>query len=147
MFYDLCVNSCYTAQTIQSHQPSEGKMFVVVNITVTNTYKSTLTMTDSHFQLQTLSSSGSDEEASASSDSDVSYALPLTSEGTVFNLSDELPGEYELAKGESRTGTLVFEMPVSETVFNFCTADYFNYGSGKTVSGNTYFVEITPEAQ
>ena len=149
MFYNFTVNSCYSTTAIQEYTPAAGNLFIVVNVTVENTYQSDLSLTDSHFQMQTLSDEGSsDDNDSSTAAADISAAYPLTSSTDVLYLTDELPKEYELKKGEKRTGTLIFEMPADQTIFNFCTADYFNYGtSGKPVTGNTYFVQVTPEAQ
>lgn len=158
MFYNFTVNDCYTTNAIQDYKPDDGKQFVVVNITVENLYKGKLAMTDGHFQLQEViseTSSEEDTEESGGVSNPVSsataaagdYAYPMTQTSDVLYLSDELPADYTLAEKETKTGTLIFEMPADEKTFNFCTADYFNYGSGSSVQGNTFFVEITPEAK
>lgn len=141
MFYDFTVNDCYRALSMNDKEPGNGNAFVVVNVTITNTYKDALTLTDHHFQLQTLSDSGSEEEtASTTTTEDTTYVYPKSSE----YLEDELPSEYTLQKDETKTGTLVFEIDATETVFNFCSADYFGYSEGDVSTGNTYFVQITP---
>lgn len=145
MFYNFTVNGAYMTQSIDAAVPSAGNVFVVVNITVENTYKGTLSMTDGHFQLQTISA---EESADASASPDVTYAIPITSKNSTVLLEDELPATYDLAEKETRTGTLIFEMPSTESVFNFCTADYFNYANDSEVTtGNTFFVTITPETK
>ncbi|NLH63212.1 MAG: DUF4352 domain-containing protein [Erysipelotrichaceae bacterium] len=146
MFYQFTVEDCYSTLAIGEHKPQDGKMFVVVSVTIENTYKGKLSLTDHHFQLQTLSSSDDeDSESTASASSDISYVLPISGS----YLADELPSSYDLEQSETKKGTLVFEMPAAETVFNFCSADYFNYGSSASSpsTGNTYFVQITPEAR
>lgn len=147
MFYQFTVEDCYSTLAIGEHKPQDGKMFVVVSVSIENTYKGKLSLTDHHFQLQTLSSSDDEEdsESTASASSDISYVLPLSGS----YLADELPSSYDLEQSETKKGTLVFEMPATDTVFNFCSADYFSYGSSTSSpsTGNTYFVQITPEAR
>lgn len=159
MFYNFTVNDCYSTKTLGTYTPADDKLFVVVNVTIENTYKSTLSMTDSHFQMQTLGTTdSSDDETESVSNGGVQstvtatpavdYVLPETTVSTEKYLDDELPAQYDLEKGESITGTLIFEMPAAETIFNFCSADYFDYGSSNSpVTGNTFFVEVTPEAK
>jgi hypothetical protein len=158
MFYTFTVNDCYSTKAIQQYTPSENKLFVVVNITIENLYKGKLDMTDAHFQMQTIDSTDSSSNegtvengvvaTTISTTAAADYFLPITQTVDTAYLTDELPSSYTMEKGESRSGTLIFEMPNTDTIYNFCTADYFNYGtSGDTVTGNTYFVEVTPEAK
>lgn len=160
MFYSFTVNNCYSTAEINGHLPEDGKIFVVVNVSIENTYKGKLEMTDAHFQMQTLGTDDSSEDttseiesggvstSAATATAEVDYVLPETQKTEELYLEDELPASYTIDKSETRSGTLIFEMPNTDTIYNFCTADYFNYGtSGNTVTGNTYFVEVTPEAK
>lgn len=134
IFMDFTVNSAYTASDYHGHTAPEGKKILVAEMTVTNTFKETLPMWASDFQCQWTASAKTDE-----------YALPITEGedgGDLGTVADEqLPSEYELAVGESRTGTLVFDVPAEETDFSISHMELFDDGS----EGDTFFVYFTAE--
>ena len=61
---------------------------------------------------------------------------------SLFSLGEEvLPAEYTLAKDESRTGLLVFEVPAGEKEFSISYMEYFE----DETTGDTLFVFFNAE--
>ena len=135
-FMDFTVNSAYTASEYHGHTPSEGKKVLVVEMTIKNTFKETLPMWDDDFQGQWTASAETEE-----------YAWPITEGEDGSDLEtvadEQLPAEYELAVGESRTGTLVFDVPADEKDFSVSHMELFDDGS----EGDTFFVYFTAQEQ
>ncbi len=133
-FMDFTVNSAYTTSEYHGHTAPEGKKVLVVELTIKNTFKESLPMWDDDFQGQWTASADSDE-----------YAWPITEgeDGTDLDTvaDEQLPAEYELAVGESRTGTLVFDVPADEKDFSVSHMELFDDGS----EGDTFFVYFTAE--
>lgn len=133
-FMDFSVNSAYTTSDYNGHTAPEGKKVLVVEMTIKNTFKETLPMWDDDFQGQWSASSETEE-----------YAWPITegADGTDLDTvaDEQLPAEYELAVGESRTGTLVFDVPADERDFSVSHMELFDDGS----EGDTFFVYFTAE--
>lgn len=131
-FMDFTVNHAYTTSDYHGHTAPEGKKVLVVDMTVKNTYKETLPMWGNDFQGQWTASADTDE-----------YALPITEgeDGTSLDTvsSEQFPSEYELAVSESRTGTLVFDVPEEEKDFSVSHMELFDDGS----EGDTFFVYFT----
>ena len=125
-FFDYTVNSAYLCDTYSDYTPQSGYELLVADVTVKNVFGETITMFDNDFQVQW------------NSDANDAYDCPVTyylAEGT--SLGDEvLPGEYDLAKDESRTGLLVFEVPAGEKEFSISYMEYFEDDS----TGDTFFV-------
>lgn len=103
----------------------------MADVTVKNVFGETITMFDNDFQVQWNSDNNDD------------YDFPVTfylEEGT--SLGDEvLPAQYDLAKDESRTGLLVFEVPAGEKDFSISYMEYFDDDS----TGDTFFVFFSAE--
>ena len=78
-----------------------------------------------------------------SSDAKDAFDYPVTyylEEGV--SLGEEvLPAEYTLAKDESRTGLLVFEVPAGEKEFSISYMEYFE----DETTGDTLFVFFNAE--
>jgi len=135
-FMDFTVNSAYTTADYNGHTAPEGGQVLVVELTVKNTFNESLPMYDDDFQGQWSASSETGE-----------FAWPIT-EGedgvdreTVAG--EQLPAEYELAVNETRTGTLVFDVPADEKDFSISHQELFDDGS----EGDTLFVFFTAEAK
>lgn len=133
-FMDFTVNGAYTTADYNGHTAPEGRQVLVVELTVKNTFNESLPMYDDDFQGQWASSSETGE-----------FAWPIT-EGedgvdrdTVAE--EQLPAEYELAVNESRTGTLVFDVPADEKDFSISHQELFDDGT----EGDTLFVFFTAE--
>ena len=135
-FMDFTVNSAYTTSDYHGHTAPEGKQVLVVEMTVTNTFKESLPMWDDDFQAQWTASEETEE-----------FAWPITEaeDGSDLDtVSDEqLPATYELAVKESRTGTLVYDVPADEKDFSISHLEFFDDGS----EGDTFFVFFTAEAK
>lgn len=130
VFMDFTVNSAYTASNYNGHAAPEGKKVLVVNMTVKNTFNETLPMYDYDFQAQWTASVETDE-----------YAWPITvdQDGNETAAGEQLPSQYELAVNESRTGTLVFDVPADEKDFSISHVELFDDNS----EGDTFFVYFT----
>ena len=133
-FMDFTVNSAYTTSAYHGHSAPEGKQVLVVEMTIKNTFKESLPMYDDDFQGQWSASTETDE-----------FAWPITEgeDGTDLDTvaDEQLPAEYELAVGESRTGTLVFDVPADEKDFSVSHMELFSDDS----EGDTFFVFFTAE--
>ena len=103
-------------------------------MTIKNTFHESIPMYDDDFQGQW--SAGSESDA---------FAWPITEgagEGDLDPVAEEqLPAEYELAVSESRTGTLVFDVPAGEKDFSVAHMELFDDDS----EGDTFFVYFTAE--
>ena len=130
-FFDYTVNSAYVCDTYGDYTPQSGYELLVADVTVKNVLGETITMFDNDFQVQWNSDNNDD------------YDFPVTfylEEGT--SLGDEvLPAQYDLAKDESRTGLLVFEVPAGEKDFSISYMEYFDDDS----TGDTFFVFFSAE--
>lgn len=134
-FMNFSVNSAYTAAGYNGHTAPEGKQVLVVEMTIKNTFKESLPMWDDDFQAQWTASDETGE-----------FAYPIT-DGNDNNLGvvaeEQLPAEYELAINETRTGTLVFDVPAGEKDFSVSHMELFNDGT----EGDTFFVYFTAEVK
>lgn len=135
-FMDFSVNSAYTTSDYNGHTAPEGKQVLVVEMTITNTFKESIPMWDDDFQAQWTASAETEE-----------FAWPITEaeDGSDLDtVSDEqLPATYELAVKESRTGTLVYDVPAGEKDFSISHLELFDDGS----EGDTFFVFFTAQAK
>ena len=106
---------------------------LVVEMTIKNTFKESLPMYDDDFQGQWSASTETDE-----------FAWPITEgeDGDLDTVAEEqLPAEYELKVNETRTGTLVFDVPEDEKDFSISHMELFSDDS----EGDTFFVFFTAE--
>lgn len=118
-FFDFQVNSAQMVSELDDYYPSdENNSFLVVNITVDNTFK--------------------DDSSIPMFDTDFVLSWPALEGQTVFCednfATDQLPEEYEIFKGESRTGNLIFVVPSSQSNF---TLEYLEIYEDE-FEGNTY---------
>lgn len=131
-FMDFTVNSAYTTSDYHGHTAPEGRKVLVVNMTVKNTFSESIPMYDDDFQGQWSTSPETDE-----------FAWPITEGpdgGALDTVAEEqFPAEYELAVDESRTGTLVFDVPAEEKDFSVAHLELFDDKS----EGDTFFVYFT----
>jgi len=135
-FMDFTVNGAYTTADYNGHTAPEGSQVLVVDLTVKNTFNESLPMYDDDFQGQWSSSSETEE-----------FAWPITEGEDGIDrdtvAEEQLPAEYELAVNETRTGTLVFDVPAGEKDFSISHQELFNDGT----EGDTLFVFFTAEAK
>ena len=131
VFMDFSVNDAYTTADYNGCAASEGRQLLVVEMTIKNVDRRTLSMWDDDFQAQWTASEETDE-----------FAWPITEgeDGDLDTVAEEqLPAEYELSVNESRTGTLVFDVPAGERDFSISHQELFDDGS----VGDTFFVFFT----
>uniref|UniRef100_UPI004055D56C DUF4352 domain-containing protein n=1 Tax=Acetatifactor sp. TaxID=1872090 RepID=UPI004055D56C len=130
-FFNYTVNSAYLCNDYNGYVPADGNTLLVADITVKNTFSESIEMYDTDFQIQW----GDDDNEEA-------YDFPITF--YVDPVSDEqLPGTYELAINEEKTGILVFEVPAGNTDFSISYLELFSDDS----EGDVYFVYFTAKEQ
>ena len=76
------------------------------------------------------------------SDEEDAYDVPVTYYTDPVS-DQQLPGEYELAVDEERSGLLVFEVPEGESDFSISYLELFEDES----EGDVFFVYFTAEEQ
>lgn len=132
-FFDYKVISAYLTDEYEGYAAMDGCEFLVAEITVKNIFGEDITMYDTDFQVQW------------NSDNEDAYDWPITlylAEGESLG-NDVLPAEYNLAKDESRTGLLVYEVPMGEREFSICYQEVFEDES----VGNLFFVYFSAEPE
>lgn len=134
-FFDYTVNSAYTCQEFSGYTADENCKLLIVEVTVKNTFENSVEMYDIDFQA----------EWNAEGDGE-NYRIPVTTDPDTNEefepLSDEqLPGTYELAVDEERTGLLVYQVP--SDVQDFCIAYLESFDDNTT--GESFGVFFTPE--
>lgn len=130
-FFDYKVNSAYLCNEYEGYSAADGYELLVAEIMVHNVFEEGITMYDTDFQVQWDSSA------------DDAFDWPLTlylEEGESLG-DDVLPAEYDLAKDESRTGLLIYEVPEGKTGFSIVYQEYFDDES----TGDIFFVNFSPE--
>ena len=123
-FFDFQVDDAELAEEIEEYQPNdEEKQFLIVNVTVTNTFEDedSIPMFDTDFRLLW---EGQEEQG-------------LYCEQNFASI--QLPEEYTLEKGESRTGSLVFVVPRGITEF---TLEYLEIYEDQ-FEGNTFNIHFS----
>ena len=132
-FFDFTVNSAVLTDSY-GDVTLEEDAFLVASVTVKNTTNDAITMYDTDFQAQW------DEEA------DDAYSLPITYEyeDGLLDTLRQLPSEYELKAGESKTGELVFVVPAGREEYSISYLELFTDSDGKDVEGDVFFVFFKP---
>ncbi|MCM1326261.1 MAG: DUF4352 domain-containing protein [Bacteroidales bacterium] len=132
-FFEYIVNSAYVCKEYEGYKPQDGNQLLVADVTVKNTGYASLIMYATDFQVQ-----WSDTSANA-------YEWPITyyMEEETDEKSNMFPKEYELEINESRTGSLVYEVPKDEKDFSISYKEYFEDGS----EGDTFFVYFTAKSK
>lgn len=124
-FFDMTVNSAQFLPEIDGYIPAEETdQFLVVNITVENTFDDTdpLPMSDADFE---LGYNGADET------------------GTIFPEDefavDQLPAEYEIEENGTVTGNLIYVVPGDAEDFQIYYYDLWS----DDFEGNTYWLPFS----
>ncbi len=119
-FFAYSVNKAYLAAEHEGKAPAAGHAYLVAEITVKNIYGEPLPMWADDFQVQW-------------GEGDEDYGFPLT------GFSDsQMAEEYELAKGETITKNVVYEVPIPEDE-NEYSISYLEYYEDD-VEGNVFFI-------
>ena len=130
-FFDYTVNAAYLCDAYEGYQPSkEGYQLLVTDVTIKNTFHTSIPMYDTDFQVQW------------GSDDDEAYSVPITYYSEAVS-EQQLPAEYDLAIDETRSGLLVFEVPAGLQDFSVSYLEAFDDGT----EGDVFFVYFTADKQ
>ena len=124
-FFDMTVNSASLASEIDGYVPiNETDQFLVVNITVTNTFDSEepLPMIDADFELEYLSG-----EETVSIFPESQFA------------ADQLPASYDIEQGGSQTGNLIYVVPSDASDFRIFYYDLWD----DDFEGNSFWLPFS----
>lgn len=116
-FFDMNINSIRLTKELEDYVTEDGWTFMVVNVTIENTFDMEIPMSDADFAL-----------------------LWGEDEGTYPDMDfvDALPQEYYIGVGESETGNLIYIIPDSETEF---ILEYYDLWDDD-FEGNTFNMHI-----
>lgn len=119
VFFDLQVNSVETTDALEEWVPTDGYVFLVVNVSITNTFGVEIPMSYADFPVL-----WNDGEDGSWPDCDFSNAFPE---------------EYTIADGETQTNNLVYTIPqdLNEVVMEY----YDLFSSGER--GDTFNLHIS----
>lgn len=145
-FFDFTINSAYVCQEFDGLIPADGYKFLVAEITVENTTKSTQPMFFYDFQVQW--------DAQPDEDEDMNYDFPLYEEATdaegetdyVSVSEEQLPTYWDLGISEKRTGTLLYSVPAGAKDYSISFQEYFqSEDSEEGEEGDLFFVWFSAE--
>lgn len=123
-FFDYTVNSAYLCDEYEGYTPAEGNEILVADVTIKNTFTSTLPMYDTDFQIQW------------NDDADDAYGFPITLDLNDVLNDQMLPTEYELSISKSINGLLVYEVPAGNKDFSISYLEMFD----DDTTGDVFFV-------
>lgn len=123
-FFDFSVDSCAFPSEYEGYTASEGMQLLDVVITVKNTFSEQLPMFNSDFQIQ-WHDLGNGEY-------DFDYGIEMDDSSTV------MPSSYSLAKGDSCTYHVVYEVPAEAKEFSVSYQELF----ADETMGDVFFVWI-----
>lgn len=118
VFFDLQVNSVETADALEEWVPHEGYTFLIVNVSITNTFGADIPM--SYVDFPALWNDGED---GTYPDSDFSIAFPE---------------QYVIAEGATETGNLIYSVPLDQDEVVIEYYDLFTNGT----RGDTFNLHI-----
>ena len=131
-FFDFTINDAYLCNVFGSYIPTEGYDLLVADMTIKNTFNSSLPMFDSDFMITW-------------GDGEDNYDIPATyyiGSEELFG-GDTLPSEYTLKINESRKGLLIFEVQKGNNDFAIFYLELFD----DDTTGDAFFVYFTAEKQ
>ena len=129
-FFDLTVESAKKSGTFQFedglYQANEGQTYLVVNVTIKNTYEKDLPMSIGDF---TLNYKGKEKDS------------VITGYGKAdLNQDDFMENIFTLKKGESITKSILFTVDDKDK-YTLCYSEYYE----DKFEGDNYEISITPE--
>lgn len=127
-FFDYTVNSAYLCDEFEGYAPAEDYALLVADVTIKNTFNTSITMYDTDFLAQW--------NVEGEFDCPITYYDDPVSD-------QQLPSEYELAVNEERTGLLIFEVPADKKDFSISYLEEFD----NDTTGDVFFVFFTAEKQ
>lgn len=118
---DFTLDEVTSVEKYNGYQPDQAHRLVVCRLTVENTFDEEISMAQTDFFL--LWEDPEREQEEDDSEPDLSemvgtYALPCFSDS-------QLEDSYQLAKGEQRSGDLVFEVPTEVTYSALIFEEYY----------------------
>lgn len=140
-WFDFTIDSAYTCTEFDGLTPDEGYKFLVAEITLHNTTRSTQPMYFWDFQLQWDAQPGEDE--------DQAFGYPLyeeiqneDGESDFISVSDlQLPTFYDLGINETRTGTLLYMVPEGAKDYSISFQEIFE----DDTEGDLFFIWFNAE--
>ena len=125
-WFDFTVTDAYvTDEDLGGYSVSDGNRLLVVEVKLKNTYGDPVPMWDDDFWIEW----GDDGDG----------AYPIDVNETITD--DQLPDEYELGSKETKTGTIIFEVPDDVEDFAFVFLEYFD----DNTEGNYFAVYFTAD--
>lgn len=118
-FFQMKINSVNVVDEIEDYMLKDGYTFMMVNVSITNTFGSDITMFNGDFAL--LWGEGEDDVAHPDTD-----------------FVDVLPAEYNIADGETTTGNLIYIVPKNQMNFILEYCELWD----DDFEGNTYNMRI-----
>ena len=119
-FFDMNINSIRLTKELEDYVTEDGWTFMVVNVTIKNTFDMEIPMSDADFALLW----GEDEGT---------YPDP--------DFVDSLPTEYYIGVGESETGNLIYIIPDEKNEF---ILEYYDLWDDD-FEGNTFNMHINTD--
>ena len=132
-FFNFTVNSAALTDTYSDVTLAEDT-FLVASVTVKNVTEKVISMFDTDFQAQW------------GDDADDAYSYPITweYEDGLLDEMRQLPQEYTLEAGKSRTGELVFIVPKGASEYSISYKELFSDTEGNASEGDVFFVFFKP---
>lgn len=125
-WFDYTVKQVQAADSYEDRAAGQGERLVVAELTLTNTFEQAVPMFDADFQLY-WGAEGQEE-----------MVLPLEA-----FCQAQLPSEYDLDVRESRTGTLVYQVPAEAGNFTLAFLEVFENGTDQGEDGDLFLIRFT----
>ena len=125
-WFDFTVNDAYLTEDIDGYTPADGDVFLVVDMTLKNTFTESVGMYTYDFCVQW------DEDA---------YTYPIEDE----IMDGQYPSDYTLSVDEKRDGVYIFEVPAGYEDYAIFFEELYDDGSDEGVSGDLFAVYFTAE--
>lgn len=134
-FFDFKVDSAYLCTSYEGYIPTPGYDLLAAQVTVKNTFGEDIPMYDwDFFVLFDDITEGTEV-----------YDYPITTYDDIefpeAARASLLPSEYNLEKGESQTGLLLFEVPAGQSSLTISYAESFDDDS----TGDIFYVSFTAQ--
>lgn len=110
-FFDFSVDSVAYPSEYEGYTPTDGMQLLDVVITIKNTFGEELPMYNSDFQIQW--------HDLGDGDYDFDFGIDMEESSTV------MPAEYPLAKGDSCTYHIIYEVPAEAKEFSVSYLEFF----------------------
>lgn len=130
-WFDFTVIDAYfTKDEIGGKAPSEGNVFVVVEMDIKNSFPESVGMWTYDFQLQW------------NDDAPDAFSYPIEEDGL---MDEQFPSEYTLKVNESRHGFYIYQAPEGFEDFSISFLERLDDGSDEGAEGDLFWVYFTAE--